>query len=167
MTLKYEHLVGRRWMYGETDCFDIGIRFFADNYGVEIPNYARPNDWWTDPAWNLYEELALESGFVKVDRTINTAHPGDISLICIYYPQPCHAVVHLEKGRILHHPINQLSQAPSPIPSYIRKGWACTLRHRDIPEHVEDTGESFDLMAALSPAKRAKYQAVLESQKKI
>lgn len=166
MILKYDYLVGRPWDSSRNDsCFVLGRLFFKDNFGIEIPDYASPSNWWANPEWNLYEELSLESGFVKVDRNLSTAWPGDISLVCVNYPNPCHAVIHLSPGKILHHPIGQLSQAPPKMPLYVRNGYSSTLRHRGIPDYVAPEAETFDLMLALSPRKRAKYEAVLASLK--
>jgi len=159
--LIYQHLVGRRWDYGRQDCFDIGRCFYKDNFGIDIPDYARPWEWWKDEI-NLYTELAIDAGFVKVDRTIQSAWPGDMFLVNVIYPVPEHGAVYLGNGRILHHPINQMSQAGK-IPLWVRKGFNSCWRHKDMPDWAPPKEQPIDLVKLLPPAKRRMIEAALEA----
>lgn len=161
--LLYKHLEGRRWNYGSQDCFDIGIHFYRDNYGIEIPNYARPEEWWVE-GLDLYTELAEDAGFIKVDRNIATAWPGDMFLVNVIYPKPEHGAIYLGDGIILHHPINQLSQVHK-IPNWVRKGFNSCWRHKDQPDWSPPVGETVDLLQFLAPAKRRRLEEALSQMK--
>lgn len=98
--LPVPHLLGRRFEHGVTDCFTL----FRDAYhlcGINLPDFERTDGWWLRGE-NLYLKNMVSSGFNMVDTS--SAQPGDV-IIRQPFPgaDPCHAMILLEGGKVLHH----------------------------------------------------------------
>lgn len=94
----YRSLLGQHWSYGNQDCYTIVRQYFALQ-GVDLPDFARPDD--LDTASSVYLREALALGFEPVafeDRRI-----GDIAIMRLGTAEPMHAAVFVEPWRILHH----------------------------------------------------------------
>lgn len=94
------HLLGRRFQHGVTDCYTL----FRDAYhlaGVDLPDFERTDGWWLRGE-NLYIKNMAANGFHPVPAS--DAQPGDV-IIRQPFPgaDPCHAMILLEGGRVLHH----------------------------------------------------------------
>lgn len=94
------HLLGRRFQHGVTDCYTL----FRDAYhlcGIELPDFERTDGWWLRGE-NLYLKNMAANGFHQVDAC--EAQPGDV-IIRQPFPgaDPCHAMIMLEGGKVLHH----------------------------------------------------------------
>ncbi len=94
------HLLGRRFQHGVTDCYTL----FRDAYhlaGVDLPDFERTDGWWLRGE-NLYIKNMAANGFHPVPAS--DAQPGDV-IIRQPFPgaDPCHAMILLESGKVLHH----------------------------------------------------------------
>lgn len=94
------HLLGRRFQHGVTDCYTL----FRDAYhlaGVDLPDFERTDGWWLRGE-NLYIKNMAANGFHQVPAS--DARPGDV-IIRQPFPgaDPCHAMILLEGGKVLHH----------------------------------------------------------------
>jgi cell wall-associated NlpC family hydrolase len=92
-------LVGR-------DCYALVRDWFRAERGVELPNFARFDDWWKRGE-NLYLENFAQAGFFPVDA--DELKVGDCFLMQVASPVPNHAAVYLGDGLILHHLQGRLS----------------------------------------------------------
>ena len=150
--LKYEHLQGIPFSHGQDDCFNIIRRFFFDNFGIEIRNYARPDDWW-EHGFNFYVDNLEKEGFEIVQNdSPRNLRPADVFLIAIRSPVANHSAIHLGNGQILHHFYNRLSEV-SPYRGVWRNNTMAVVRHKDVPDLTAET-EEVDLMNFLPPHKR-------------
>ncbi len=94
------HLLGRRFEHGVMDCYTL----FRDAYhlcGIDLPDFERTNGWWLRGE-NLYMKNMAANGFSQIDST--EMQPGDV-IIRQPFPgaDPCHAMILLGEGKILHH----------------------------------------------------------------
>lgn len=124
----YEEFLGLNYEAGKTDCYSIQRRFLRTTYGLELPNFARPERFWEDPRLDLYGRYASQ-GFVQIiDKPYAL---GDVLLMPLRTPMVSHAAVIVEKNLVLHHLPGRLSSAD---PIYPR--WAgmttMVLRHPKI-----------------------------------
>ena len=119
---KYEprpHLLGRSYEHGITDCYSM----FRDAYhlaGWDMPDYGRDNGWWLRGE-NLYINNLPTQGFYQVSMA--DVQPGDV---IIRQPfdgcDPCHAMIFLPDGRVLHHEMNGfLSRRDNMRPAYVKQ----------------------------------------------
>ena len=147
--IKYEHLVGVPFDFGKDDCFQLGRRLFMDNWGIEIPNFSRPNDFWDVEGFDLFREHYLEAGFVFIDEPLHRTRIGDVFLMSIQSKTKVmnHGAVYVGGGDILHHPYSRLSEKV-PYRGLWRNTTCATLRHPDVPD-LRAEAETVDVMKLL------------------
>jgi len=146
MTLKYDHLLGLPYVPGSTDCYGIVRRFYHDNFGIEMKDYARPAEWW-DHGLNLYMDHFHAEGFRVVDVPLREVRPGDGFLIAVRSKVPNHAAVYVGDNQILHHPQGRFSTV-EPYAGIWRNFTCAIVRHKDVPDLRQKT-EVFDLATLL------------------
>lgn len=126
----FETYLGRPYIEGRQDCYQIGRDYFSAEWGLELPNLARPSRFWEDPHLDLYG-MYQDFGFYPVFD--EKPKIGDVFLMQILTPVNSHAVIYVEDNRVLHHMVGQLSS----IEPY-RPKWAhrvnIHLRHPKVVE---------------------------------
>lgn len=127
ITLKYQRLEGFEFVHGSRDCYTLVREFYRDNFGLELTDYARPDDWW-DEGLNLYMDNFAKEGFVQVDFNPYEMQPGDLFLSAILSSVPNHASVYLGDGLILHHLPGRLSTHEL-FAGLVRSNLCACLRH--------------------------------------
>lgn len=134
MELEYAHLEGRRFTgIGKQDCFDLAIHFFRDNFGIEIPNFARPNDWKSDEL-DLISVLHKKAGFEKhVELKPADIRPADVLCLAVGEAKPNHLAINLGNDKIIHHLYGRLSSVDD-FRDIWRTRTAYILRHPDVPD---------------------------------
>lgn len=132
MKLEYSNLIGKPWEPNKSDCFSINIDFFAQNFGIKIPNFARPNDWDADKL-NLIEILYKQTGFIKLAPNWEELRPADVLATAVGSVNPNHLVIYLGNNEILHHKygVNSCVETMRPIWRMIT---GYILRHPDVPD---------------------------------
>jgi cell wall-associated NlpC family hydrolase len=154
----YDHLIGRRFVHGKTDCFGLVRDFYNENFSLGIPNYARPADWW-DHGLNLYADLFYDNGFRVVTDHPSEWRLGDAVLMAIRSRVANHSGVFVETGKILHHFVGGLSR----IDDY-RGLWRNTtlmvLRHKDV-NVARPRPQTLDLMEFVPDVLRRKLVAAV------
>lgn len=131
--LEYENLLGHRHLRGVRDCFALGRAFFQQNFGIEITNYARPNDWSSDEI-DLIRLLYEREGFELIsDWKIKDLRPADVMVMCIGEANPNHFAIVVEDNQILHHLENSLSRVEI-LRDFWRNSTAFILRHPSVPD---------------------------------
>lgn len=118
-------LVGREWSHGVLDCYSLVRDWFRIERSVELPNFARFDDWWKRGE-NLYLANFAQAGFEVIDPT--GLQPGDCFLMQVASPVPNHAAVYLGDGLILHHLQGRLSSRDV-YGGYWQKVTTHVLRH--------------------------------------
>ena len=126
----YQHLIGREWHYGKQDCYGIVRDFYKDIFNIDLPNYARPNDFW-DHGLNMYIERFNKNNFKVLNCHPSEYQFGDVFLMSIKSNVANHAGVLVDKGMILHHMVNQLSTVTH-YRSVYRNNTVAILRHKDV-----------------------------------
>ena len=166
--LRYDHLLGREFVHGETDCYTLCQDFFRDNLGLEFQDYARPDDWWLHDDFNPYWDFFGPEGFTLVD--IN--HPSQLKimdLILVAIPDPRrpqktpinHCAMYIGNGKIIHHRLGKLS-TESPYQGWVKEQTVAVVRHKDAPELQIGSVESKDLMDFILPHKKALLEGALD-----
>lgn len=146
--MKYEHLLGKPFVFGKQDCYTIVREFYLDNYNIELPDFARPNQFW-DHGLNLYIDNVEYCGFEFVDERPVRYLPGDISLAAIQSKVANHAMIHLGDGNILHHFIGRLSEVTL-YKSLWRNNTVATIRHTSLKDSVNHE-QSIDFRTLARP----------------
>lgn len=99
-------LVGREWSHGVLDCYSLIRDWYAQERGLQLPDFARRDEWWLRGE-NLYLEHFSEAGFIQIDPA--DIEPGDGILMRVASPVTNHGAVYLGDNRIIHHVQNRLS----------------------------------------------------------
>ena len=94
----YQSLIDLEWNDEGRDCYTM-VRDYFRLQGVELVDYARPDDLETTPSIYLREAEAL--GFKRV--AFEQRKPGDVAIMKLGTIEPMHAAIFVEPWRILHH----------------------------------------------------------------
>lgn len=133
MTLKYKHLEGRAFIWGEQDCFALIRDFYADNFGIVLTNYARPIDWQAGRD-DLITNLYAREGFESFNRPKwGEVRPGDLLAMAIGDRRPNHLGVYVGDNLVLHHLRGQLSKTEL-LRGFHRNSTLLLLRHPQVPD---------------------------------
>lgn len=134
MELSYAHLLGRPYdADGGFHCYRLVRDFYRDNFGMELRDYAIPNDWDANKL-NLIEMIYQREGFKKVeDWSIATLRPADLLCVAHMASNANHFVVNLGGNQVLHHPLGQMSRI-DPMRNYFRMATLYVIRHPDVPD---------------------------------
>jgi len=97
-------LEGRAFVHGVIDCYTLIRDYYRLERGVTLMDFHRKDDWWHSGE-NLYVENFTKAGFVEVDTPSN----GDVILMAIGSPTPCHGAIWLDGDILLHHLYSRLS----------------------------------------------------------
>lgn len=143
--MKYEALLNRPFDYGRTDCFSLVRDFYEANFGIEITNYARSSDWWSE-GLNLMMDNYHREGFRVVDDHPSEWRVADLILMAIASPVANHLGVLVESGKMLHHMPGRLSRVEDYRGLY-RNNTVAVLRHKNVVLPLDES--PVDLMSLL------------------
>ena len=118
-------LEGRTFIHGVIDCYTLIRDYYRQERGVTLMDFHRKDDWWHSGE-NLYVENFTKAGFVEVDTPSN----GDVILMAIGSPTPCHGAIWLDGDVLLHHLYSRLSCREVYGAAY-RERTTHILRHKD------------------------------------
>jgi cell wall-associated NlpC family hydrolase len=158
--MKYNHLLGQPFRYGKTDCYGLVRAFYRDNFNIDLPNYARVEDWW-DHGFNFFMDFFHENNFRSVEDHPADWKPGDLILMAIRSKVANHSAVLLEGGKIIHHLYGQLSRIDDYRGLY-RNTTVAVLRHKDVK--ITNEQHTLDLMELLPDGLRRKLSAPLQQR---
>ena len=161
MTIRYDHLLGIPFVHGSDDCFGLARRFYQDNWGIKLTNYARPDEWW-DKGMDLYMQYFIKEGFYAIDVNPREYLPGDGFLMNVISDKANHCAMYLGDGKILHHRYGRLSEVEAYDQGLCRRTLA-VLRHKQVVIAPSEL-RTFDLMEALPPQMR---QALSEAEQQV
>ena len=118
--------VGRVFAHGVVDCYSLCRDWYAREWGLQLRDYDRRDQWW-DHGENLYLENFEKEGFQQIP--IEELRRGDALLLQLVSPVPNHAAIYLGDQLILHHVQGRLSSRDV-LGGYYLKNVACALRYR-------------------------------------
>lgn len=157
--INYSNLVGRQYVEGKVDCYATIRNFYEMLFGIELPNYARPSDWW-NMDMDLYMERYHKNGFRPLDVHPSEYQFGDVFLISYMSKVANHAGVLVENGRILHHFTNRLSSI-DPYKGVWKNNTVAVMRHKDVV--IPSTEEIADITDYLPANVWKKINDAIES----
>lgn len=145
--IEYQHLLRKEFSYKNQNCYHLVRDFYRDNYGIALPNYACPKDFW-EHGINLYVDLAFKNGFSVIDCHPSQYQVGDVFMMAIQAPLVNHVGILVENGQMLHHLVGRMS-AVEPYRSLYRNTTMAVMRHKDVrPEIVTSKANIRDLLPA-------------------
>ena len=164
---RYDHLLGRPFVQGKTDCFSIWRDIYRETARIEMFNYARPNDCWLY-GMNPYEENYKQEGFVALaDIDLKDLEILDVFLIAIPDARnptkviTNHCAVYVGQGMVIHHPYQRRS-VKVPYRGALKNFTVKVLRHPDAPK-IELPTKKVDMMDHILPQKRSMIQDAIKN----
>lgn len=121
--VNYQSLIGRQWNYGVNDCFTL-VRDWFGLQGVELPDFARPDD--LEACDSIFLQQAEAIGFKQV--LMERRKPGDVLIMKLDTRTPMHAAILLPDELILHQRQDSLS-AIEPLRRYYVERIAAVFRY--------------------------------------
>lgn len=129
--MKYEHLVGIPFDLDRQNCYQLLRRVYADNFGIELTDYACPTNWWSE-GLDLFNQFSADEGFYPITDHPRTWQRGDVLLMAIQAKVGNHVAVLLPDGKLLHHLYGQLSGV-TPYGGMYRNNTLGVFRHKLVP----------------------------------
>lgn len=157
--LKYDHLTNLQFSYKNQNCYHLVRSFYADNFGVQLPNYAGPKEFW-EHGLDLYIDRSRKCGFYFLDCHPSEYQPGDVILCAIKSGVANHIGVLVENGQVLHHLWGRLSTVES-YRDLLRNTTVAILRHKDIK--LTQTETTANLLDLVSPSVKRKLDEYLRT----
>lgn len=156
--MSYQHLIGLEFRYGTQDCYGLLRRFYRDQFGIEIPNVARPTRFWEEGI-DLYGMYYYELGFRPLDCHPSEYKFGDVALMAIQSITPNHVGIFVENGKILHHMVGRRSETTR-FGGIYRNNTLNVYRHKDV-RHDQQEGE-IHFMDIVSERMRSRIHGLIE-----
>ncbi|WP_353645773.1 NlpC/P60 family protein [Mesorhizobium sp. WSM2239] len=151
--MNYKHLLGRKFIWQQQDCYALLRDFYRDVFQIELPNYARPDDFW-QTGLNLFFDSSRDAGFYELNVHPSQYKFGDVVVSAIDSGFGNHCAIFVENGRIIHHLYNRLSEGPVPFKGLVRNTCVGVYRHKDVPDLAVLETEVADIRSFLSPKKQ-------------
>lgn len=126
---------GRTFLMGERDCYSLLRDYYQTEFGIELPNYARPDEFWAE-GLDLYSRLYAKNGFEPISVLPHEWRKGDVVLMAVLSEVPNHVGVITEDRELLHHMFGRLSVAES-YKGIWRNSTVGVFRHKDVPAQDE------------------------------
>lgn len=131
----YKHLLGVPYDDGDKDCYGLARRFYQDNYELELPNYARSADFFSDGV-DLIDVFLREEDFRVVDVALDRLQIGDGLLLAVPVRQLPrgtinHIGVFVGNGTFIHHMYGKPSSEDYLTPQWSARIMA-VVRHPDL-----------------------------------
>lgn len=154
--------LGIPYLAGRNDCYSVCRNYLRDTYGLNLPNFARPNHFWEDPHLDLYA-MYRSWGFELV--TSQQYQLGDVFLMPLRTVVNSHAAVVVPGNQILHHLPDSLSRVD---PIYPRWGHRATavIRHPHVTMKLREQTTRVQLHEVLNADifRDPRFQEALEGQ---
>lgn len=133
MTVAYEELVHRPFLFGVRDCYAIVRDFYRINFDMELIDFARPKDWQSDNH-DLIRRCYERDGFEMItDWKAKDLRPGDILCMAIGESCPNHLAVFVGDNKVVHHLYGRNSTEDT-YRDFFRAKTSFILRHPDVPD---------------------------------
>lgn len=131
--IRYEHLIGVPFVFGKNDCLSLFRQFYKENFGIEIRNYARPENWSADQL-DLMRLCYEREGFEMItDWKTKDLRTGDVLCVAIGEETANHFAIYTGNGTIVHHLYGRFS-SEDPFRDFWRNHTCFLLRHPDVPD---------------------------------
>ena len=151
----YQHLLKLPYVDGKQDCYGLVRRYYHEQYGIALTNYARPIGFDRAGLYLLTENFERE-GFVHVDSSWRELELGDLLLMGIASRHANHIGIYVGNNYLLHH----LYQRPSSADNLDDKWRGRTLniiRHPDVREMNNRKLVQTDARLLLPPHLRGRF----------
>lgn len=146
----YKHLVGLPYEEGNQDCYGLFRRYYKDNYGLELENYARPGDF-AHAGLDLIMDYFKDEGFKLVEASLHRLELGDAVLCRINGAPLCnHVGVYVGNQMVLHHLYASLSK-DEPYTDRWKSRTLSVVRHPEVTKKNLERIEPVDFMNFVSP----------------
>lgn len=141
---RYAALLGKNYEVGVNDCFSLLAEFYYLVYGIQFPNYARP-EFFYESDLNLVENVIADLGLIDKPIVLNQMREGDILCFRVSSNHTNHIGVYVGNNLFIHHLRGVKGREDNLDQRWFRR-ITRVLSHPDVPE----TTESVDWLKAVA-----------------
>ncbi len=138
----YKNLIGRRYSYGENDCYGLARDYYKSVFNLELLNIARPNQWWEE--LNLITDYLFVDGWEDVGVNLRNLKVGDGLIFTLLSGKANHVGVYVGNGHFIHHIQDRLS-VEEPLVAKWMSRCLHVVRHKAVTAVLEQENSTFDL----------------------
>lgn len=153
---KYQQFLGIPYTDGDHDCYGLLRRYYAENYGLRLRNYARPLDFASHV--DLISSNFVREGFEIIDTPLSQLSIGDGVLMCLNNRKFVnHVGAFVGNGYLLHHLYKRLSSVDALTPVWLNR-IVSVVRHPEVTEQNVVVQPEINFMDLLPAHLKAKYE---------
>lgn len=145
---KYAPFLGIAYEAGENDCYSLAQNYYKAVYGLDLPDYARPEDF-AYTGLDLIYRFMTDDGFSVVETSLNKLERGDAILMRIGRSTVInHIGVYVGNNEFIHHAFNKPSMQEDYGGAW-RQRTLTVLRHPDVTDINKVPGETASMLDLL------------------
>lgn len=149
----YKDLLDRKYQAGTDDCYGLVREVYKRTFGIDLPNYARPEDF-EFSTLELVSRIVSNPDFIKKNLNPNALVVGDVLGFRVAAPRTDHFGIYIGNNLFLHH-----MRGRKPVEDNLDQRWVRRITH--VLSHVDVTPvkEQLSAMDFLPPHLKELYNA--------
>ncbi len=151
----YKHLIGIPYKSGVDDCYGLARRYYMDNYGIELINFARPDGWWNDPEMDLINQFVQYDGWKNIGLNTRGLKVGDGLVFSLVSGKANHVGCYVGNGMFIHHVYGRFSNEEALMDKWTNR-LLMIIRHPRVEESGKGMTPQVDILDFLAENVRAR-----------
>ncbi len=144
MYADYKDLIGRPYKGGEDDCYGLCRQYYKRVFGLELENWARPEEWWVHPELSLVDDLFQVDGWENVGTNFRNLKQGDGLIFSLIQGRANHVGVYVGNGMFIHHVFRRMSCEESFAQKW-QSRCLMVVRHAKVTEFLKGQRKTIEL----------------------
>ncbi len=139
----YKHLVGLSYTSGDQDCYGLAIRYYSDVFGLQLTDFARPDEWWLVKELNLLTDNLFNDGWENVGVNLRNLKIGDGLVFSLLSGKANHVGMYVGNGMFLHHVFGRISCEEALVQKWMSR-CLMVVRHEHVSKRIEEQVKPID-----------------------
>lgn len=139
----YAHLLGLPYQSGNQDCYGLARRYYKERYDLTLLNFARPEQWWSEPNMDILTQFLDTDGWTQVGCNSRLLRPGDGLIFSLVHDKANHVGVYVGNGMFIHHLWNNFSREEAVTPKWTNR-LLHVVRHKEVTAFLDKNQTKLD-----------------------
>lgn len=146
---EYKHLLGRRYLAGQDDCYGLAMNYYRDVYGFQLTDFARPDGWWNEPDFDLISDMIHVDKWGLKSLNPRSLKTGDgLVFSLLQAGRANHVGVYVGNGLFIHHVFGRISVEEALLPKWTSR-LLMVLEHEEVIQMRDQMRPKTDFLSLL------------------